>query len=122
MSDLKISKLDHVDITTPEELEEAVLDWYGSCLGLERIDKPDGTASRGGWFRIGDQELHVTQDEHNPPKIAHFGIAVDDFDEAVSRLRSFGCHIEQATTIPGRRRCYTRDPAGNRIEILSYDG
>jgi YD repeat-containing protein len=23
--------------------------------------------------------------------------------------------------IPGRRRCYTRDPAGNRIEIVTYD-
>jgi predicted enzyme related to lactoylglutathione lyase len=61
-------------------------------------------------------------DEHNPPKTAHFCLVVDDFQSAVDRLRESGCHVEQAMPIPGRHRFYTRDPAGNRIEIMSYDG
>jgi catechol 2,3-dioxygenase-like lactoylglutathione lyase family enzyme len=63
----------------------------------------------------------VSLDDHNPPKQAHFGLVVDDFHAIVEDLRASGCHIEQASTIPGRHRCYTRDPAGNRIEIMALD-
>ncbi len=121
MTDFKVSNLDHVTITTPEELEQDVLRWYEQCLGLEPISKPEGTRKGGGWFRIGDHELHVSPDEHNPHKTAHFGLAVDDIEGAVERLRGFGCHIEQASKIPGRRRFFTRDPAGNNIEIVTYE-
>lgn len=120
MSDFTVAHLDHVSVTTPEELEGAVLHWYEKCLGLERIVKPEGARKGGGWFRVGDQELHVAHDEHNPHKTAHFGLAVDDIEGAVRRLRDFGCHIEQASKIPGRRRFFTRDPAGNSVEIVSY--
>lgn len=99
-----------------------VLEYYRDCLLLERIEKPEGTRPAGGWFRIGERELHLSTDPRNPPREAHFGITVDDFGAAVDRLRAYGAHIEQARQIPGRRRCYTRDPAGNRIEIISYNG
>ena len=113
----KVLRLDHVNVTYPEELEKEVLSWYEESLGLERVDKPEGTRPAGAWFRAGDQEIHLSLDEHNPPKTAHMGLVVDDFDAVISSLREAGCHIEQASAIPGRRRCYTRDPAGNRIEI-----
>ena len=41
--------------------------------------------------------------------------------DIVERLRGAGCHIEQAGRIPGRRRFYTRDPAGNRLEIITME-
>ena len=118
---MKVLSLEHVAITSPEELEDEVVDWYRSCLGLDEMEKPQGTRAKGAWFKIGDQQVHVTIDEHNPPKISHFGLVVDDFDELVTRLRDAGCHIEQAGPIPGRRRFYTRDPAGNRIEVISIE-
>ena len=113
----RVLGLDHVNVTAPAELEEDVVDWYQNCLGLTRIRKPDGTRPKGAWFELGPQELHVSVDEHNPHQTAHLGIVVDDHDFVIDRLRSHGCHIEQASSIPGRRRFYTRDPAGNRIEI-----
>ena len=116
-----IEQIDHVTITAPSELEAEVLRWYREVLGLDEIDKPEGTRSQGAWFRAGSQQLHVTRDEHNPPKTAHFGIVVDDFGRAVEHLRAAGCHMEQAREIPGRRRCFTRDPAGNGIEIMCFD-
>jgi catechol 2,3-dioxygenase-like lactoylglutathione lyase family enzyme len=122
MSGFRVQAVDHVDVTTPVEIEPDVVAWYASCLGLEQIDKPDGTRSEGAWFRAGSQQIHVTLDEHNPPKTAHFALVVDDFSAAVEKMREHGCHIEQARPIPGRHRCFTRDPAGNRIEIMSYDG
>ncbi len=114
--------LDHVTITAPEELIDEVLEWYYARLGLERIEKPEGAGGLGGgWFRVGAQEVHVTIDPHNPPHEAHFALVVDELPSVVDALRSAGCHIEQARPVPGRRRFYTRDPAGNRIEIISFD-
>jgi catechol 2,3-dioxygenase-like lactoylglutathione lyase family enzyme len=117
----EVRGIDHVDITAPKDLEADVLAWYESVLGLERVAKPDDTAPKGGWFVLGEVELHVTRAEHNPHPRAHFGIEVDDYEAVVQVLREAGCHIEQARPIKGRHRFYTRDPAGNRIEILSYD-
>jgi catechol 2,3-dioxygenase-like lactoylglutathione lyase family enzyme len=116
----EITALDHVNVTYPEELEDEVIAWYESCLGLERVTKPQGTRAAGAWFRVGDQEIHLSLDEHNPPKTAHLGLVVSDFEAAVGKLRAAGCHIEQASAIPGRKRCYTRDPAGNRVEIAHF--
>jgi catechol 2,3-dioxygenase-like lactoylglutathione lyase family enzyme len=118
---VKVVALDHVAITSPSELMDEVFGWYMETLGLERIEKPEGTREAGAWFRAGDGQIHVTHDEHNPPKRAHFGIVVDDFGDIVERLRAAGCHIEQARQIPGRKRFYTRDPAGNRLEIATME-
>lgn len=121
MSSFNVVGFDHVNITTPEELETEVLDWYQGVLGLERLAKPPGTSPRGGWFRAGDKEIHISVDPQNPPRSPHFCLTVDDLDASVASLRADGCHIEQGAEIAGRTRCYTRDPAGNRIEFTAFD-
>jgi catechol 2,3-dioxygenase-like lactoylglutathione lyase family enzyme len=113
--------VDHVQVTAPVELVDETCDWYRTILGLEEMTKPQGTRPLGAWFRAGSQEIHVGVDEHNPHKTAHFGLVVTDFGAVVERLRDARCHIEQAGEIPGRHRCYTRDPAGNRIELGAID-
>ncbi|MGH2806191.1 MAG: VOC family protein [Actinomycetota bacterium] len=118
---MKVVGLEHVAITSPDELMDEVLEWYEGILGLERIEKPPGTRDAGAWFGAGTGQVHVTLDQHNPPKTAHFGVVVDDFGNIVERLRGAGCHIEQARQIPGRRRFFTRDPAGNRVEIITME-
>ncbi|MDQ3957096.1 MAG: VOC family protein [Actinomycetota bacterium] len=119
--DFHVLAVDHVQVTAPEELIDDTCAWYRTCLGLVEVEKPEGTRPKGSWFRAGDQEIHVSVDEHNPHKTAHFGMLVDDFEGVVEQLRGAGCHIEQAGAIPGRHRCYTRDPAGNKIEITQFD-
>jgi catechol 2,3-dioxygenase-like lactoylglutathione lyase family enzyme len=113
--------IDHVTVTAPDELMDETLAWYQDTLGLVMLEKPEGSRPSGAWFRAGGQEIHISQDPHNPHKTAHFAIAVSDFDGVVEQLRSAGAHIEQAAAIPGRQRCYTRDPTGNRIEITQYE-
>src|SRR5688572_19630591 len=93
--------IEHVHITAPAELQEDVAEWYRTCLGLEAIDKPEGARSEGAWFRAGAQELHISVDEHNPPRDSHFALVVDGLEPIIECLRENGCHIEQATTIPG---------------------
>jgi catechol 2,3-dioxygenase-like lactoylglutathione lyase family enzyme len=116
-----IRTVDHVAVTAPSELEGAVVDWYGQTLGLERLAKPPGTRSAGGWFRAGEVEVHVTIEPAESARPGHFGVVVDDFDDAIERLRSSGSAITEAKPIPGRARCYVNDPAGNTIEIVSYN-
>ena len=121
-SGFEVLAVDHVQVTAPEELIEETCAWYANCLGLEQMAKPEGTRPVGSWFKAGEQEVHVSVDEHNPHKTAHFGMVVNDFGSMIERLRGAGCHIEQASEIPGRHRCYTRDPAGNRIELVQFEG
>ncbi|MEA2485742.1 MAG: hypothetical protein QOD46_853 [Actinomycetota bacterium] len=122
MTGVAVQTIDHVTVAAPSELEDAVIEWYSQVLGFERLAKPEGTSSSGAWFRAGNVQLHVTIEPAPPARVGHFGVVVDDLDGAVEQLRAAGSGIEPARTIPGRRRCYTRDPAGNTIEILSYDG
>ena len=117
---VRVLGIEHVTVTTPEELVDEVQRWYEDTLGLTVLANPDG--SRGGRFQVGSQELHLLIDPHNPPKNAHFSLQVEDFEESVASLRAHGCHIEQAYEIPGRKRCFTRDPAGNSIEIVALTG
>jgi catechol 2,3-dioxygenase-like lactoylglutathione lyase family enzyme len=117
-----VRTVDHVTVAAPRPLETAVVEWYAQTLGLERLDKPEGTSSSGAWFRAGAVQIHVTIEPEPAERVGHFGLVVEDFDAVVEHLRATGSDIEAARTIPGRSRCYTRDPAGNKIEILAYDG
>jgi catechol 2,3-dioxygenase-like lactoylglutathione lyase family enzyme len=116
-----VLSLEHVTITTPEELEEEVIAWYSDVIGIERVEKSEGAKPGGAWFQVGTQQVHLLIDPHNPPKNAHFCLRVKDFDSFVGTLRSSGCHVEQARQRPGRKRCFTRDPAGNSIEIVAFE-
>ncbi|MBK5227742.1 MAG: VOC family protein [Actinobacteria bacterium] len=122
MDGFDVLELDHVTVTSPAELESEVIQWYEQVLGLERVDKLEGDGEKGAWFSLGRGQLHLSLDPHNPPRKAHFAVAVRDFEGVVEHLRGHGCHIEQATEIPGRHRFFTRDPAGNRIELFALDG
>ena len=146
MDGFDVLELDHVTVTSPVELESEVIQWYEQVLGLVRVDEPEGsgeaerlatggaerlatggaerlaTGSKGARFSLGRGQLHLSLDPHNPPRKPHFAISVRDFEGVVEHLRGHGCHIEQATEIPGRHRFFTRDPAGNRIELFALDG
>lgn len=113
--------MDHVHVTTPRELEAETVAFYETCLGLTRLDKPPGVRGGGAWFVAGGQQVHVGLDERNPHRTAHFGLVVDNWEAVLERLREAGVHVEQAVPVPGRRRFFTRDPAGNRIEVAAFD-
>jgi catechol 2,3-dioxygenase-like lactoylglutathione lyase family enzyme len=119
---LDVTDLDHVTVTVPEDLEDEAIAWYENVLALRRVEQLPGAGSGGAWFACGDRQVHISLDPHNALPKAHFCVTVADFDAAVEHLRASNCHIEQASEIPGRRRCFTRDPAGNRIEIMAYTG
>jgi predicted enzyme related to lactoylglutathione lyase len=74
----------------------------------------------GAWFRAGSHELHVSEHEpFAPAKKAHPAFEVDDLDELARRLTEAGAKVRWDERLPGARRFYSFDPAGNRLEFLT---
>jgi len=110
---MRCVRLAHVNVRV-DRLEEAVR-FYAETLGLERLSRNDADSERrGAWFRVGEAEVHVTEDPAPQPRSnRHFALEVDDLDDARRRLRAAGVEIDREET----GRFFVRDPAGNRIEI-----
>ena len=45
---------------------------------------------------------------------------VEVLEQLAERLRSAGAAVEPDERLPGRRHFYTRDPWGNRLELLAW--
>jgi catechol 2,3-dioxygenase-like lactoylglutathione lyase family enzyme len=110
--------LDHVQVMMPPGCEEQARAFYGGLLGLTEVEKPEPLRPPGGvWFAEG---VHVSGEEgFAAPRRAHPAMRVDDLDALAEALAAAGCAVEWDERWPGVRRFYTRDPFGNRVELLS---
>src|SRR5205807_2054879 len=70
----------------------------------------------------GASEVHLSEREAPAHPDAHFALVVDDFQALVDRLQRGGHEWSPAPPIFGGGRGFTRDPAGNRIEVLERAG
>ena len=86
-------------------------------------DKPFPLSKRGGaWFRSGSTIVHVgVETDFQPQRKAHPAFIVDDLDALASRLQAEDFEVKWDEALPDRRRFYTTDPFGNRIEFM-FDG
>jgi catechol 2,3-dioxygenase-like lactoylglutathione lyase family enzyme len=106
-------RIHHVNVVVPPGETESVVSFYLDVLGLRRTAKPtEGVARSGAWFDI-DGATHPQ---------SHFGLVVDDFDDVLRRVELSGAPWEEQPDIFGGRRGFTRDPAGNRVELLEAAG
>ena len=91
-------------------------------MGLEPIDRPGTLGGVGAWFRAGTQELHVSEYEGFAPAVkAHpaFELSGAELDALAPRLEEIGAEVRWDERLPGARRFYSFDPAGNRLEFLT---
>ena len=110
----------HVQLACPTGMEDASRAFYAGVLGLTEISKPPALASRGGcWFRGHGVELHLgVEADFRPARKAHPALLVTDIDEWAGRLTTAGYPARFDDDFPGKRRFYTADPHGNRLEFL----
>lgn len=113
--------LHHVQLAIRPHGEDRARAFYVDVLGMTEVEKPPELAKRGGlWLRTDALELHLGVDPgHVPSQKAHPGILVGDLDALAVRLRAAGHPVEWDADFIGYRRCYTRDPFGNRLEFMT---
>ena len=103
----------HVNVRV-DRLDEAV-GFYRDVMGLEPVERLE-SRGRGAWFKLGGGELHLTEEsEPQPLSNRHFAVEVESLSAARHVILTAGRPIERAE----ENRFFTRDPAGNRIEIVS---
>jgi catechol 2,3-dioxygenase-like lactoylglutathione lyase family enzyme len=111
--------LHHAQIFYPPGEEAKARDFYGKGLGLDELRRPETLSDRHGiWYSAPPGHVHLSADQDlglHPRR--HFALRVDDLDGMRNRLRERGARFEEATPIPGWRRCYVFDPFGNKIEL-----
>src|SRR3954470_8578060 len=117
-------RIHHVNVVVAPGGTDAVVPFYADTLGLRQGDKPaEGVAQSGAWFDIDERsQVHVSERDGDVHPQSHFGLVVDDFDAVVARVSAAGASWEEQPDLFGGRRGFTRDPAGNRIELLENAG
>jgi catechol 2,3-dioxygenase-like lactoylglutathione lyase family enzyme len=120
--------LDHVQVAAPRGCEAQARRFYGRLLGLGEVTKPAPLRDRGGvWFALdGGHQLHIgVADPFVAAHQAHPALRVgsgEALDALAERLVAGGAHVTWDAGIPGVRRFFTRDPWGNRVELLAVVG
>ena len=106
---------------------EAAERFYTEVLGLPVVDRWPGREAV--WVMAGDR----TRIGLWRPQVGLFGgrgglhvhfamqIADADFDAAVERLESYGCHVNQTAFEGAGRSAYVDDPDGNVVELWTWD-
>ena len=111
--------LQHVNVVYPVGAEPEARAFYAGTLGLEEVPKPPEFDRNGMWFQLeGAGQVHLSPGEPPPPGPWHFCVVADDFDALRHRLEMAGAGAEDTHSWAGRRRMFTRDPWGGRIEVL----
>ena len=117
------ARLQHANVVIPNGSTETVAPFYETVLGLRRIPKPAALDPRGAWFDIdGYAQLHLSERDGDRHPDSHVGLVVDDFAATLARIADAGAPWTEQEDVFGGRRGFTRDPAGNRVEILERAG
>ena len=112
--------IDHVQLSMPVGGEDEARRFYGSVLGLREVAKPPELAGRGGcWFVGSGAAVHLGVERDFRALVkAHPAFLVRDLAGAREALIDAGATVEEDDSGVAVRRCYVRDPFGNRIELV----
>jgi catechol 2,3-dioxygenase-like lactoylglutathione lyase family enzyme len=120
-----ILRLHHVQITVPSDAESEARRFYISFLGLLEVPKPESLKARGGfWLALAGQEIHVSLNDHvdRLQTKAHLAYEVADLEFWRNKFTNAGYSVLKGVEIPGYERFETRDPFGNRLELIALLG
>ena len=117
---MKLLGIDHVQLAIPPGGEPEARRFYGGVLGMTEVPKPEAMRARGGlWFELGAIKVHLGIEEGMRPSTKmHPAFVVTELDGWKQRLVAAGSEWHDANDLPGVRRGHTRDPFGNRIELI----
>ena len=118
-----IDAIDHVQVTSPPDVEEEMRFFYSTVLRLPELIKPEPLKNnKGAWYLLGDIQLHVSteRDVKNYASKRHICFRVRDLSAFENHLKAYDVEIiPDQQPIANYARFYLRDPGGNRIEITA---
>ena len=119
---MTVVRIDHVQLSIPRgaDAEAQARRFYGEVMGFTEVPKPAPMRARGGlWFEAGPIGIHLgVEDDLRALVKAHPALVVRDFDGYAARLAAAGFEWRPTDELAGARRAHTRDPFGNRIELI----
>jgi hypothetical protein len=120
MSDMQITRIDHVQLAMPPGREHDAAEFYEGLLGIPQVPKPAHLAARGGcWFERGELKIHLgVEADFRPAQKAHPALAVRGLPELLTRLRERTVEVREGEPLDGFDHAYVDDPFGNRIELI----
>ena len=93
------------------DIDEA-LDWYGRLFEFELRGRH---GSRMAFIDMGDQFIALSSGRtQSPDGSRHFGLVVDDKEQARARLREQGLDVAASGSLD------FRDPWGNHVQVVDY--
>lgn len=113
--------LDHTTIPMPPGEESSVRAFYGDLLHFPEVPKPPTLIIHGGvWYQFADgTQLHLqVQEPFLPMDPPHPAFRIDRLDELAAVVLENGFRVEWDEALSPRRRFYTFDPFGNRLEMM----
>ncbi|QMS86559.1 VOC family protein [Nostoc edaphicum CCNP1411] len=119
-----LNGIDHIQVTSPPEVENAMLFFYNQVLGLSEITKPDAFQGNGGaWYLLGNIQIHIGIEKQANNEISrrHICFRVHNLESFAKHIQSHGVEIISDRPLSGYNRFFIRDPGGNRIEIAELN-
>lgn len=121
---IQITALEHISLGITDVSQARK--FYGEVLGLEEVERPENLTIPGAWYRMGGVMLHLVErpSRDRDGAVAHFCLWAEDIYQAAKTIEAAGFEVqwERKKKIPGVDRFFTRDPAGNLIELKGSDG
>jgi catechol 2,3-dioxygenase-like lactoylglutathione lyase family enzyme len=121
----RVKRLQHTSVPMPPGGETEARWFYGQVLGMVEKQPPTSLSSlKLVWFRAGDDEVHVFEEESLGlgSTSQHLCLEVDDLAEYRDRCKQHGVAVDETLGIRNRPRFFVRDPFGNQIELTQVDG
>jgi len=114
-------QLDHIQLAMPAGEENLARTFFTGILGMREQEKPYPLSDRGGvWFRTGEVIVHLGVEQNfSPQKKAHPAFLIGELDHLASRLSESGYPVTWDDALPTRKRFYSADPFGNRLEFIA---
>jgi catechol 2,3-dioxygenase-like lactoylglutathione lyase family enzyme len=121
--EIKVRKIDHVQLAMPPGGEERARAFYTGVLNLREVPKPPDLAKRGGaWFEGGEAKIHLgVEADFRPATKAHPALVVEGLAEIAERCSRLGFVTKPDVPFEGYRHIHVEDPFGNRIELMERD-
>jgi catechol 2,3-dioxygenase-like lactoylglutathione lyase family enzyme len=93
---------------------------FYTLLGFQEVEPPGELAGRSRWLERAATQIHLLLEEDPRTGSGHVAVVVDDYEATVAALGAAGHPVQARTRHWGAPRCFTWDPAGNRVEVMAW--